>query len=84
MRKITVATFAGTLVTASALWAGLAPATSGTAAGPLCYSVSQSGLGGAHEAGKCVPYSLGTICEYQTVTVGTFETVSVQACVPAP
>jgi hypothetical protein len=84
MRKITVATAAGTVLTASALWAGFVPASSGAVAGPLCYSVSQTGVGGPHSVSRCVPYGLGTICEYQTASAGTLETVSLEACVPAP
>jgi hypothetical protein len=84
MSKITVASFAGTLVTASALWAGLATGPAAAVAGDLCYSVSQSGVGGAHEVSRCVNYNLGTICEYQTGHVGQLETVSVEVCVPAP
>jgi hypothetical protein len=84
MRKITVASFAGTLVTASALWAGLATGPAAAVAGDLCYSVSQSGVGGAHEVSRCINYNLGTICEYRYANIGQLEHLEAEACVPAP
>jgi hypothetical protein len=85
MRKITVASAVGTVVTASALWAGLMPASSGAVAGDLCYDVTTGGsLLGAHTVHRCVNYEDGAICEYRDAWVGQLATVSTEACVPAP
>ena len=60
-------------------WSG-APA----GASPLCYGASTYGtVTGSHAEGTCVPYSYGTICQYEGFGLDPSADFNVEACVPA-
>jgi hypothetical protein len=70
-------TLAGAIAVASLLQA--APAE----AAPLCQSALLTGLIYQPVGPQCVPYSGGTTCTTQHVTVGTLAELYATACVPS-
>jgi len=76
-----VVAFRGFLV-AALVAAGLSVAAGSAEAYPICAGASVSGAAGSHGVSRCVPYSGGTLCHWDQVSVGSLLAVTLTSCHP--